>query len=181
MYWHPVLILLFLILLQPSRLGLEGRSNRLRPLSEYARGLLWTWYLDFSSVSSNQPQTTPMWMYWTGTLGHIPRHPSRMSLNNNIRHTTDLIPVLIIILLTWPDLITLSLGNSGYIAQLMVKWGIWYIQEGLLIWVIPSMYWSLEPEIESIQLVFHTLYYIYTVDELHILSLIWFKHEFMHK
>ena len=79
---------------------------------------------------------------WTGTLGHIPRHPSRTSLNNNNRHTNDLIPILIIILLTWPDPTTLILSNSGCIAQLMVEWGIWYIQEGLLVWIISLMYWS---------------------------------------
>ena len=29
----------------------------------YARGLLWTWYLDFSSIFNNQPWTIPMWIY----------------------------------------------------------------------------------------------------------------------
>jgi len=45
---------------------------------------------------NNQPRSTPMWMYVTGTLGHIPRHPSRTSpKNNNNKHTTDFTLVLI--------------------------------------------------------------------------------------
>jgi len=39
-------------------------------------------------------------------------------------------------------LIYLCISNSGCIRQLMVKWGIWYIHECFLVWIILSTYLS---------------------------------------
>jgi len=117
---------------------------------------------------------------WSGTLGHIHRHPSRTSPNNN-KHTTNFIPVLILILQTWPDSTILTLSNSGCIylvdgevRYMVYRWGFPYLDYPLNVLIS----WSRRLSLFNWFCIY--LHYTYTVDELHIFSLIWFKHDFMY-
>ena len=121
---------------------------------------------------------------WTGTLGHIPRHLSRTSLNNNNnKHVFDLTPVLIMIPQVWHDNTTdiPALSNSscvrpidGEVRCMVYRWGfscLDYPHDILISWI---------QRLSLYNWYFLHLHYTYTVNELHMLSLTWFKHDFMH-
>jgi len=59
-----------------------------------------------------------------GTLGHIPRYMGRMSNNNKMLINNS----------SWCFTIRIVY------TRITVKWGIWYIDKGFLIWIISSMY-----------------------------------------
>jgi len=88
---------------------------------------------------------------WTRTLGYIPRHLSRTSLNNNNNkynnHTTDLTPVLIMIPQRWHDNATdiPTLSNTscmysvdGEVRYMVYRWGFPYLDyplDVLISWI----------------------------------------------
>jgi len=125
--------------------------------------------------------------------------------NNNRYWLLLLLPNWVILTITWtripnindtPEIGTLLTENWNYrsqiywhtnwsatlvvYTQLMVKWGIWYIHEGFLIWIIPQRTNLMELEIELYNWFCLRLHYTYTVNELNTLSLIWFEHDSIH-
>ena len=78
-----------------------------------------------------------------GTLGHIPRYMGRMSNNNKMLINNS----------------SCCFAIRDVYTRITVKWGIWYIDESFLIWIIPSTYLSHEAVIWVVCWFCHICFY----------------------